>query len=66
MRKLRILFAPQLVYIPDSEVTHDSGLVAGRHDAARVWLVLRKLRDFCQRSRATQSAKPLLSNTLFG
>src|ERR1700724_3631162 len=86
MRKLRILFAPQLVQIAESDqadegphpagdiehqridagegvhdqtgrapgnqhddgarqqVTHDSSLVAGSHDAARLWLVLRKLR----------------------
>src|ERR1700682_4962648 len=85
-RKPLILFAPQLVYIPERDQAdegphpagdikhqridagesvhdqagrapgkehddgarqqgpHDSSLVAGRHDGARVWLVIRKLR----------------------
>src|SRR5260370_32201387 len=94
MRELRILFAPQLVQIAESDqadegphpagdvehqrmdvgegvhdqtsrapgnqhddgarqhITHDSSLMTGRHDAARLWLGMRKLRDFGQRGRA--------------
>src|SRR6202035_5084754 len=98
MRKLRILSAPQLVYIPESDqadegpnpagdvkhqridagkgvhdqtgrapgdqhddgtrqhITHDSSLVAGRHEGARLWLVIRKLPQ--KMSDVRRSASP--------